>query len=335
MPERVAVLGAGSWGLAVSRLLARRGCAVTVWEFLPEDYRRLVETRSRPDKLPGFTLEARVKISDDLAQAVADADVVALAVPAQTLREVARGMRSALPGRALVVSLAKGIETGSLMRMSQILEQETGLSAERVAVLSGPSHAEEVALDMPTTVVAASASEASAIFVQELFSTGSFRVYQSDDVIGVELGGALKNIVAIAAGISDGLRLGDNTKGALLTRGLAEIVRLGVALGARAETFSGLSGIGDLVTTCCSLHSRNRFVGEQIGRGRKLADILGGMKMVAEGVETTRSGYELAARCQVEMPITEEVYHVLFKDRPAEEAAANLMERKLRAEIWT
>ncbi len=218
--------------------------------------------------------------------------------------------------------------------MSEVVGEETGLPGSRVATLSGPSHAEEVALDMPTTVVAASASADLAMAVQELFSGGNFRVYMSDDVIGVELGGSLKNIIAIAAGIVDGLALGDNTKGALITRGLAEITRLGVAMGARAETFSGLSGLGDLVTTCFSQHSRNRHVGEKLGQGGKLDEVLSGMTMIAEGVETTRSGYDLARRHEVEMPITEEVYRVLFEDKNARKALGNLMERRLRAEIW-
>ncbi|MCX6835952.1 MAG: NAD(P)H-dependent glycerol-3-phosphate dehydrogenase, partial [candidate division Zixibacteria bacterium] len=214
------------------------------------------------------------------------------------------------------------------------ISEETCLPLESIATLSGPSHAEEVAIDMPTTVVVASPSNGLAVRVQELFSVGHFRVYACEDVVGVELGGSLKNIIAIAAGIADGLSLGDNTKGALLTRGLAEMTRLGVAMGAQAETFAGLSGFGDLVTTCFSRHSRNRHVGEKVGRGEKLEQVLAGMTMVAEGVETTRSGRDLARRHRVEMPITEEVYRVLFENKDAREALGDLMERRLRAEIW-
>lgn len=239
-----------------------------------------------------------------------------------------------LGGETVIVNLAKGIEAGSLRRMSEVIGEAAGVEPGRVATLSGPSHAEEVARDMPTTVVVASVSTDLALQVQGLFAGEFFRVYQSDDLIGVELGGSLKNIIAIAAGIVDGLALGDNTKGALITRGLAEITRLGVAMGARAETFAGLSGLGDLVTTCYSAHSRNRHVGEKLGTGRKLDEVLADMTMIAEGVETTRSGYDLARRHSVEMPITEEVYHVLFEDKDAREALGNLMERRLRAEIW-
>lgn len=334
MAERVAVLGAGSWGLAISHLLHAKGCEVDLWEYDPEDYRRLVTSRSNPDKLSNFTLDDEVALTDNLSGAVAGAGTVVVVVSSQHVRSVARGFRTALASDAVVVNLAKGIEKGSLNRMSEVIAQETGLGYDRIATLSGPSHAEEVACDMPTTVVAVSVSDQLASQVQELFSVGSFRVYKSDDVIGVELGGSLKNIIAIAAGITDGLALGDNTKGALITRGLAEITRLGVAMGARPETFAGLSGLGDLVTTCFSKHSRNRYVGEKMGRGEKLEEVLAQMTMIAEGVETTRSGYDLARQHQVEMPITDEVYRVLFEGRNAREALGDLMSRRLRAEIW-
>jgi len=332
--ERVTVLGGGSWGLGVSHLLVLRGCAVTVWEYGIDDYRTLVTTRSNPEKLASFRLDDGVELTDDLVGSVTGADVVAVAISAQHVRSVVRGIKGHVEAGAYIVNLAKGIENGSLKRMSEVIAEETGLSADRIATLSGPSHAEEVVADMPTTVVVASTSGDLAVRVQDLFSVGNFRVYISDDIVGVELGGSLKNIIAIAAGIADGLSLGDNSKGALITRGLAEITRLGVAAGAQAETFAGLSGVGDLVTTCCSRHSRNRYVGERIGRGEKLTQILAAMSMVAEGVETTRSGRDLARRHQVEMPITEEVYRVLFEDKNAREALGDLMERRLRAEIW-
>jgi glycerol-3-phosphate dehydrogenase (NAD(P)+) len=320
--------------MAIGHLLSQKDTEITMWEYDADDYRRLVATRTNEDKLEGFRLDDRIVLTDDLPGAVAGAAVVVVAVAAQHVRSVVRAIQDHLSGDAVVVSLAKGIETGSLKRMSEVIADETGLEPERIAALSGPSHAEEVAIDMPTTVVAASVSDELATDVQELFSIGNFRVYKSDDVVGVELGGSLKNIIAIASGIADGLRLGDNTKGALITRGLAEITRLGLAMGARAETFAGLSGVGDLVTTCCSRHSRNRYVGERIGQGERLDDIVAGMKMVAEGVETTRSGYNLARRHRVEMPITDEVHRVLFEGRNAREALGNLMERRLRAEIW-
>lgn len=334
MVKRVTILGAGSWGMAISRLLCLKGCDVTLWEHDPDDYHRLETTRSNPDKLKSFELDARVSLTDDLAGAVAGAGVVVVVVSSQHVRSVVQAINNRLGADAPVVNLAKGIEAGTLQRMTEVIAEETGLPGDRIATLSGPSHAEEVARDMPTTVVAASSSDELASSVQELFSVGNFRVYKSDDVIGVELGGSLKNIIAIAAGIVDGLSLGDNTKGALITRGLAEITRLGVVMGARPETFAGLSGIGDLVTTCCSQHSRNRFVGERMGRGESLEEVLAGMTMIAEGVETTRSGQDLARRHQVEMPITDEVYRVLFEGKNAREALGNLMERRLRAEIW-
>ena len=334
MNKRVAILGAGSWGLAVSRLLAQRDCKISMWEFDPVDYQRLVTTRSNPDKLADFKLDDGVELTADPVDAVVGVDVIVVAVASQHVRSVMNVVRDAIGRDVILVNLAKGVEKGSLQRMSEVIVEETGMEPNRVATLSGPSHAEEVAFDMPTTVVAASVNSDLAVRVQELFSTERFRVYQSDDVIGVELGGSLKNIIAIAAGIIDSLSLGDNTKGALITRGLAEITRLGVAMGARAETFAGLSGLGDMVTTCFSRHSRNRYVGEKLGLGMKLDEVLAGMTMIAEGVETTRSGRDLARRHAVEMPITEEVYHVLFENKDAREALGNLMGRRLRAEIW-
>jgi len=334
MAKRVAILGAGSWGMAVSRLLSLKGCEITMWEHDVGDFRRLVATRANEDKLADFRLPEGVNLTDSLSDAVEGAEVIVVVVSSQHVRSVVRAIKDRIGVDTDVVNLAKGIEKGTLKRMSEVIGEETDLAMDRIATVSGPSHAEEVVLDMPTTVVAASVSEELAASVQELFSVGNFRVYKSDDVTGVELGGSLKNIIAIAAGIADGLSLGDNTKGALITRGLAEITRLGVAMGARAETFAGLSGIGDLVTTCFSRHSRNRYVGEKMGQGEKLDDVLAGMTMIAEGVETTRSGFDLARRHEVEMPITDEVYRVLFENKNAREALGNLMERRLRAEIW-
>jgi glycerol-3-phosphate dehydrogenase (NAD(P)+) len=334
LEKRVTILGAGSWGMAVSHLLHSQGCRVTLWEFNPDDYQRLSRTRSNPSRLKSFTLDEGVAVTDDLTAAVTDSEVVVMAVPSQHLRETIRPIREELTEVPIIVNLAKGVELNTLRRMSEVIAEETGLDSGRIATVSGPSHAEEVVSDMPTTVVAASTSEALADSVQALFSVGHFRVYQSSDIIGVELGGALKNTIAIAAGIVDGLGLGDNTKGALMTRGLAEITRLGIAIGAQAETFAGLSGMGDLVTTCISKHSRNRHVGDCIGRGERLDEILAGMTMVAEGVQTTHSGFELGRRHQIEMPITEAVYRVLFEDKPASQAVGDLMERRLRAEVW-
>lgn len=334
MPERIAILGAGSWGLAIARLLELNGHDLTMWEFDRVECERLRELRTIPEKLPGFSLAESVNVTSDLAQAYRDADLIVLAVPAQVTRSVLAGIGSSLPPETGLVNLAKGIEAGTLCRISEVAVQETKVPLERFATLSGPSHAEEVMKDMPTTVVAASLDNGFAERVQSLFARPTFRVYQSADLIGVEYGGALKNIIAIAAGIASGLDFGDNTMGALLTRGLTEMARLGVAAGANAETFAGLSGLGDLVTTCISRHSRNRQVGQRIAAGEKLDQIVGNMAMVAEGVETTRSGYKLAKKFGVEMPITSEVYKVLFENKPAIEALENLMGRALKAEAW-
>lgn len=335
MPERITILGAGSWGLAIARLLELNGHELTMWEFDRVECERLKELRTIPEKLPGFALAESIRVTNDLSDSCREADLIVLAVPAQVTRSVLKGLGRDLPAGAALVNLAKGIEASTLCRISEIATAETGLTLERFATLSGPSHAEEVMRDMPTTVVVASVDEALAGRVQTIFARPTFRVYQSTDLIGVEYGGALKNIIAIAAGIASGLEFGDNTMGALLTRGLTEIARLGVAAGAKLETFAGLSGLGDLVTTCISRHSRNRQVGQRIAGGESLDQIISKMAMVAEGVETTRSGYKLAEKFGVEMPITNEVYKVLFENKPAIEALGDLMGRTLKAEAFT
>ncbi len=334
MSERITILGAGSWGMAIARLLDMNGRDITLWAYDPREYYRLLQERGDPTKLPRLQLAPTIEVTNDLKNAIDDCDLVVLAVPAQHLRSVLRELGTRLRPRMGVVNLAKGIETGSLKRMSEVAHEETHLPIDRICTLSGPSHAEEVALDMPTTVVVAGTSDLVTSRVQEIFSNLVFRVYRSSDLTGVELGGSLKNVIAIAAGIVDGLGFGDNTKGALITRGLAEMTRLGMTLGAKPETFAGLSGLGDLVTTCCSRHSRNRWVGEQIGTGKKLHEILLTMSMVAEGVETTRSAYSLARHCGVEMPITSEVFRVLFDGKSPLEAIEQLMGRSLKAEVW-
>jgi len=334
MPEKVAILGAGSWGMAISRLLHNNGMSVTLWEFDRQDYEKLRRLRGRPDKLKGFILPETITVTNDLSEAISGSRFIALVVPSQSLRSVLRRLHGMLDPEVCLISLAKGIETKTLKRMSEVIAEEFPPLQERTVTLSGPSHAEEVIVDMPTAVVAAGCNNNLVARVQEAFSSRSFRVYKSNDLIGVELGGSLKNITAIAAGIVCGLGMGDNTKGAIITRGLAEITRLGVALGAQAETFAGLSGIGDLITTCTSQYSRNRYVGERIGQGHRLDDILAGMHMVAEGVETTRSGYKLASVHNVEMPITKEVFSILFEGKPPSAAVEELMGRELKAEIW-
>ncbi len=336
-PEaKIAVIGAGSWGTALAVLLARAGQPVVLWDRNQERVEEIRTARTNTRYLPGVNIPQCVAPTGDAREAVSGRDMVVLAVPSQVLRQVVS--RLPLPAgerRPIFVTTSKGIENRTLLRMSQVLaEAVEGLTPERIVVLSGPSHAEEVARLVPTAVVAASVDAAAARQVQQAFMTPSFRVYTHADVIGVELGGALKNVIALAAGIGDGVGYGDNTKAALMTRGMAEITRLGVALGADRLTFAGLSGMGDLIVTCMSRHSRNRYVGEQIGKGRKLQEVLDGMVMVAEGVRTTESAYELAQRKGVEMPITQEVYRVLFEDKPPRQAVYDLMTREAKVEDW-
>lgn len=333
---RIGVIGAGGWGTALAILLLDNGHEVALWQFDPMVAEEMRTQRQNRLFLPGVSIPDGILISSILEEVIPGRDLLVFAVPSQFMRSVARRVGSLKGTVPLVISGTKGIEHGTLKRMSEVLIEElSGLTLEHFAALSGPSHAEEVARRMPTTVVAASVSQNAAETVQQAFMAPYFRVYTSPDVIGIELGGALKNIIALAAGICDGLGLGDNAKGALLTRGLAEITRLGLCMGARAETFAGLSGMGDLVTTCISRHSRNRFVGEEIGKGRRLDDVLSTMVMVAEGIQTTRSAYHLSRRLDVEMPITERVYAVLFGGYDPGKGVRDLMTRDAKPEVWT
>jgi glycerol-3-phosphate dehydrogenase (NAD(P)+) len=326
MPTRFAVLGDGAWGTAIALLLAENpGQRVTLWSARAENARLLRERRENVIYLPGVPIPPSVVLTDDLREAIADAELWIAAVPTVYLRATLAPHAAVLRDPRPVLSLAKGIENQTFLRPTQVLSQVLG--PRPVAVLSGPSHAEEVSRGLPTSLVVASEDGELARRVQQRFGTARFRVYTNRDVIGVELGGALKNIIGIAAGINDGLGFGDNTKAALLTRGLAEMARFGVALGADRETFFGLAGIGDLITTCFSPHGRNRHVGERLGRGEKRAGILASMKMVAEGVYTTRSVHDQAAKLGIEMPITEQVYRVLYEDKDPRAAVTDLMLR--------
>jgi len=329
----IAVLGAGSWGFAIARLLADEGKTVRLWEFDTKSADQILRDRTIPDKLPNIDLPQSVKVTNDLSGAIQDAGTIVFVTPSSAIRPTAKLLRGKVQPGTLILSLAKGtdIETGELM--TQIIKSELGFGP--VVALLGPSHAEEVARGVPTAVVAACDDMTAAERAQEVFSTPMFRVYTSNDPIGVEIGASMKNVVAIAAGIVDGLGYAsaDNLKGALITRGLAEIARLGVRMGADPETFAGLSGVGDLVTTCLSKHSRNRHVGEQIGRGKSLEEILASMTMVAEGVNTTKSAVNLARRYDVDMPIAQAVWEVLFNGRPPGDALAELMSRTPKPEI--
>ncbi len=338
---RTAIIGGGGWGLALAGLLAGNGHPVLVWEHDPTFLEILQAEHGNPVLLPGITLPAEVSFTGSM-DAVADLmpELIILATPSQfirsTLRAIPTDTASRLWGSSAleaIVNVAKGIEQRSLDTIDRILFAELPPDTHsRICALSGPSHAEEVARHIPTTVVIAGNNELLLKKLQGIFSNAYFRVYRSSDLIGVEIGGAVKNIIAIAAGIVAGLGFGDNTIGALLTRGIVEIQRFGVAMGAKAETFLGLSGIGDLITTATSTHSRNRFVGFEIGKGRSLKAIMADMKMVAEGVATTASVYELAQRMHVEMPITTQVYKVLYEDKAPRTAIADLMTRELKAE---
>lgn len=326
MIRRAAILGDGAMGTLASMLLAHNNVPATLWSAFDDQAEDLQRRRENRRFLPGFPLPKTLKITTDAAAATDGADLVVVAVPSRHLRGVLKRIGPQLPQAPIYVSVVKGIEAETLLRPSQILSETIG--RRRLVVLSGPCLSREVAAGLPATVVVASDDAAAAREVQSAVATPYFRIYTNDDVTGVELGGALKNVVAIAAGICDGLELGSNAKAALITRGLVEMTRLGAAAGARRETFAGLAGLGDLVTTCTSDLSRNHHVGREIGRGRSLDDIRQEMGRVeAEGVETTRSAAALAARLGVEMPIVQEVHAVLFEDKPAPDALADLMNR--------
>ncbi|MBU5638779.1 NAD(P)H-dependent glycerol-3-phosphate dehydrogenase [Geomonas sp. Red69] len=333
MLEKVAVIGAGSWGTTLADLLAKKGHEVTLWAYESELVLTMRETRENDLFLPGIKLHERLAFTNDLEEAYRGCTMVLCVVPSQLVRRVITGSLPFIPSEAVIVSASKGIEVDTLATVSEIYQEI--LPPEmyaRFAALSGPSFAREVAQEMPTAVAAAAATDEVARRVQEAFTTSFFRVYRNSDVVGVELGGAIKNVIAIAAGISDGLGFGSNTRAALITRGLAEMTRLGLAMGAQPATFAGLAGMGDLVLTCTGDLSRNRSVGIQIGQGRRLDEILGEMRMVAEGVKTTESAYNLAKKLGVEMPIIEKMYQMLYQNKPAREAVLELMTRNLKAE---
>lgn len=335
METSISLFGAGSWGTALAVHLASEGRDVTLWARRPEVVRRMQETGHNPTYLPEVPIPPSVTLTSDLEIAAEASSTWAVAVPSQNLRSIAARLAPHTRSDVTVVSLAKGIENETLQRMSQVLADEmSGATTEQIGVLYGPSHAEEVAEGRPTTVVAAASTEERAERIQDAFMTSRLRVYVNTDVIGVEIGGSAKNVLAIAAGIGDGVGYGDNAKAALVTRGIAEIRRLGLALGARAQTFAGLAGIGDLVVTCMSTHSRNRYLGEQIGKGKTLEEVVEDMDMVAEGVRTTQSIYDLARRHEIEMPITEAVYAILFEGKRPREMVEELMTRSAKREHW-
>lgn len=333
--ERIAVIGAGSWGTALANLLAKKGLETILWSYEAEVAEAMRGEHRNPKYLSEIVLDPRLQVTQSIPEAVRGAAVIVSVSPSHVVRGVMAEAAPHVGGDVLVVSASKGIEEGSLLTMDGVLAEVLGdAHVGRTAFLSGPSFALEVALEHPTAVTMASRSDAAAERAQELFQTDYFRVYTAQDVPGVELGGSLKNVIAIAAGVVDGLGFGHNTRAALITRGLAEITRLGVALGADPLTLAGLAGMGDLILTCTGQLSRNHTVGEELGRGRSIEEILAGMSMVAEGVRTTRAARELAHRTGIEMPIVEEVYGVLYEGRAPRDAVENLMLREPKPEQW-
>ena len=334
--QQAAVVGAGSWGTALAKLLSDKGCRITLWGQRQEHVDEIIGNRENLTYLPGFKLSDNLSATADLKEAVTDQPVVVMVVPSHGFRDVFRRLLPYLSDNTYVISAVKGIENDTQMTMDQVMEDElAGMDSApllHLGVLAGPSFAKEVAAGVPTAVTVAAKSKEEALFFQEFFNAPLFRVYASTDLIGVELSGALKNIIAIAAGICDGLGYGTNTRAALITRGLAEISRLGIKMGAKPLTFSGLGGLGDLVLTCTGDLSRNRTVGIKLGQGKKLSTILDEMNMVAEGVKTTKSAWHLARKEEVEMPILEQVYQVLYNDKPCEAAVRDLLARSLKEE---
>lgn len=329
---QISVLGAGGWGTALALVLSANNHRVTLWARNEDTIAQVRRTRINSAYLPGVVIPEEIHLTHDAAEANS-AEMLVIAIPTQFIRPAFGDYGLQAEGK-IVVSTSKGVERGTLMRVSEVLRDAAGVERKNFAALTGPSHAEEVARQLPTTVVAASESEDIAKLVQHTFTRSTFRVYHSTDVIGAELGGAVKNVIAISAGIVDGLGMGDNTKAALITRGLAEITRLGIALGAQPMTFSGLSGLGDLIVTCASRHSRNRSVGEQIAKGKTLDQIRRETQQVAEGVFSSESVNALSQKVGVEMPIARKVYEILFEDKPAPQAMHELMTREVKPENW-
>lgn len=327
---KISVLGSGSWGLALALLLHNNGHEVLLWSARPENARKLREKRENPDRLPGVRLPDEIDVLTDMERALKDVDVTVLAVASSYIRSTAHKMAPFVCKDQKIVNVAKGIEEKTLKTLSEVIEEE--IPQGNVAVLSGPSHAEEVGRGLPTTCVISAHTQEAAEYLQSIFMSPVFRVYTTPDILGVELGGALKNVIALAAGTADGLGYGDNTKAALITRGITEIGRLGKKMGAQMETFYGLSGIGDLIVTCASKHSRNRKAGYLIGQGYTMEEAMKEVQMVVEGVYSARAARELAEKYEVEMPIITEVNRVLFEGKSAAEAVMDLMLRDKKVE---
>jgi len=326
---KVSVVGSGSWGTAMAVMLAENGHSVTLWSYFPEESESLKKHRENLAFLPGVAIPETVTFTSQIADCV-PADLVITASPSHAMRNTAKALAAVAPEGQVVLNISKGLEEDTLKTLSEILHEE--LPRCEIAVMSGPSHAEEVSRRIPTTNVVAARCEEIANRIQDIVMNDRFRIYTNPDVLGVELGGSLKNVIALCAGILDGMGLGDNTKAALITRGIVEMARLGVAMGAKEDTFHGLSGIGDLIVTCTSMHSRNRRAGILIGQGKSVSEAQAEVKMVVEGVKSCRAAYALAQKLGVEMPIVEQAYRVLFEDMSPKEAVANLMQREKKHE---
>jgi len=329
--SKISILGTGSWGSAIGESLAHNDHNVILWQ---RDFQKanLMQNDRKHTFIENFTFSDNINFTSDLEFALDKADIIVVAVPSHSVRDLISHANTFISNSVIIVNISKGLEIDSLLTMSAVIREETIGKDVPIVSLYGPSHAEEVVKKIPTTLVAASTDENARKIVQKIFSSSVLRVYTNNDILGIELGGSLKNVIAIAAGICDGIGFGDNTKAAILTRGIAEMTRLGVAMGAKEKTFAGLSGIGDLFVTCSSKHSRNRFVGEEIGKGRKLDEILSEMKMVAEGVKTAKAVYQLCQKHIVEMPISLAVYNVLYNNKDPRESVNELMSRDLVSE---
>lgn len=332
---KAAIVGAGSWGTAIARLLAQKYLddTIVLWARRPEAITQLTNTRQNAAYLPDILLPPTLAFTSDLTAAVSQAELVVLAVPSHAVRQTAAALAPVINQGAIIVSATKGLEQGSLKRMSEVIKEEIPQAADTIAILTGPNHAEEVSREHPSATVVAASTRMVAEYVQDLLITPYFRVYTNPDVIGAELGGALKNIIALGSGIATGLGFGDNTKAALMTRGLAEITRLGVAMGASPLTFAGLAGVGDLVVTCTSCHSRNYRAGILIGQGQTAGQVQSSTNMVIESIRTTQAAYQLAQRYDVTMPITAAAYQILYEDKSSKEAVLELMTRNCTHEV--
>ena len=333
---KISVIGSGGWGIALTILLHKNGHNLTIWSFDKKEAEELKTTRQNKTKLPNILLPEDVKVTDDLREAVDDKDILILAVPSKAIRSVSKSLKNIIKDNQIIVNVAKGLEEDTLETMTDIIEEELKDKNPKVAVLSGPSHAEEVGRGIPTTCVVSAHNKELTLYLQNVFMNPSFRVYTSPDMLGVEIGGALKNVIALAAGIADGLNYGDNTKAALITRGIKEISALGVAMGGEQSTFYGLTGLGDLIVTCASMHSRNRRAGILLGQGKTLDEAIKEVNMVVEGVYSAKSALMAAKKYNVEIPIIEQVNAVLFENKNAAEAVNELMirDKKLEIQSW-